>query len=84
MLYDLQCLENELLDKASPCMLGKLPIYQTNIASDVYIKRNKKEPPEEEAETIVPPPEEFNRKLFPKHYTVPITPDDLSHLLAQS
>ena len=82
VLYDLQCLENELLDKASPCMLGKLPIYQTNIASDVYIKRNKKEPSEDEADTIVPPPEEFSRKLFPKHYTVPITPDDLSHLLA--
>ncbi len=47
VLYDLQCLENELLDKASPCMLGKLPIYQTNIASDVYIKRTKKEPSEE-------------------------------------
>jgi len=70
-IYILQEFENEILDTVSPYIMDRLPSYQITVAS--------KESPIQETSS---PESEKYAKLFPKHYTVPITPDDLSQLLA--
>ena len=67
-IYDMQELENSLLDKISPSMYKKLPMYQVSA---------KEQHTQEPSKSIV-----TDRNLFPKHYSVPITPDDLSQLLS--
>ena len=70
-IYILQEFENEILDTVSPYIMDRLPSYQITVAS-------KESPIQETSSTD----SEKYMKLFPKHYTVPITPDDLSQLLA--
>jgi dUTPase len=71
IIYSLQEFENGLLDKISPYIIDKLPTYQLTVDN----KESQLQAPSQE--TAIQ-----ETKLFPKHYSVPITPDDLSHLLA--
>ena len=70
-IYDFQELENYTLDKISPYIMTRLPSYQVTLGS--------KETSTQETNTAE---KENETRLFPKHYTVPITSDDLSQLLA--
>ena len=72
-------LENKLLDKVSPCIMEKLPVYQTTLSESTK-KSEDIDPSTSKNDTDIDP--KTPAHLFPKHYTVPITPDDLSHLLA--
>ena len=74
-IYDLRRFENKLIGRFSPNMYKKLPMYQSVI---LPAEHSAPKPPTEEEELFA----EADKTLFPKHYQVPITPDDLSHLLA--
>jgi dUTPase len=76
-IYDFQKLENKLLDRISPTIVSSLPCYQTVVSKHEINRDNIKEDEQKKSEN-----QATITGLFPKHYTVPITPDDLSHLLA--